>query len=108
MLSACSPRFIANDRPILVRYKGELLAPVLFDYPESKFGGFLPVTDYRDPVVLEEIEANGWLLWPPIRYSFNTINKDYPGASRRGRHLPRLPGAAVVGLARHAVRGAGR
>jgi microcin C transport system permease protein len=71
--------FLANDRPILVRYKGELLAPVLFDYPESKFGGFLPVTDYRDPVVLEEIEANGWLLWPPIRYSFNTINKDYPG-----------------------------
>jgi microcin C transport system permease protein len=71
--------FLANDRPILVRYKGELLAPVLFDYPESKFGGFLPVTDYRDPVVLEEIEANGWLLWPPIRYSYNTINKDYPG-----------------------------
>ena len=70
---------IANDRPILVRYKGELLAPVLFDYPESKFGGFLPVTDYRDPVVLEEIEANGWVLWPPIRYSYNTINKDYPG-----------------------------
>ena len=69
---------IANDRPIMVSYKGELLFPVVVDYPESKFGGFLAVTDYKDPVILEEIEANGWMLWPPIRYSFNTINKDYP------------------------------
>ncbi len=70
--------FIANDRPILGRYKGELLAPVVFDYPESKFGGFLATTDYKDPVILDEIKANGWLLWPPIRYSYDTVNKDYP------------------------------
>ncbi len=70
--------FIANDRPLIVMYKGELLAPVLFDYPESKFGGFLAVTDYRDPVNIDEIEANGWMLWPPIRYSYTTINRDYP------------------------------
>ncbi|MCB1520382.1 MAG: ABC transporter permease [Hyphomicrobiaceae bacterium] len=70
--------FLANDKPILVRYKGELLSPVLVEYPESKFGGFLAVTDYKDPVILEEIEANGWMLWPPIRYSYDTINKDYP------------------------------
>ncbi len=69
---------IANDRPILVRYKGELLSPVLIDYPEEKFGGFLAVTDYKDPVILEEIQNNGWILWPPIRYSYNSINKDYP------------------------------
>lgn len=69
---------IANDRPILVSYKGELLAPVLVDYPESRFGGFLATTDYRDPVILEEINANGWMLWPPIRYSYDTVNKDYP------------------------------
>ncbi len=71
--------FIANDRPLLVRYKGELLVPVLVDYPEQKFGGFLAVTDYKDPVNSEEIEKNGWMLWPPIRYSYSTINKDYPG-----------------------------
>ncbi len=70
--------FIANDRPILVSYKGELLSPVLVDYPESKFGGFLATTDYRDPVILEEIKTNGWMLWPPIRYSYDTVNKDYP------------------------------
>jgi len=70
---------IANDRPLVVRYKGETLFPVLVDYPESKFGGFLAVTDYRDPVNIEEIGKNGWMLWPPIRYSYSTINKDYPG-----------------------------
>ncbi|MEO1207510.1 MAG: ABC transporter permease [Pseudomonadota bacterium] len=70
--------FIANDRPIMVSYKGEILFPVFVDYPEEKFGGFLAVTDYRDPVNIEEIEANGWMLWPPIRYSYTTVNKDYP------------------------------
>ena len=70
--------FIANDRPMLVRYKGEFLSPVLVDYPESKFGGFLAITDYRDPVILDEINANGWMIWPPIRYRYDTINKDYP------------------------------
>jgi microcin C transport system permease protein len=69
---------IANDKPILASYKGELLFPVLVDYPESKFGGFLAVTDYKDPFILEEFEKNGWLLWPPIRYSYGSINRDYP------------------------------
>ena len=41
--------FIANDKPIIADYKGELLFPVLVDYPEAKFGGFLAVTDYKDP-----------------------------------------------------------
>jgi microcin C transport system permease protein len=69
---------IANDRPIVVHYKGEILFPILVDYPEEKFGGFLAVTDYKDPVVLDEIQKNGWMLWPPIRYSYSSINKDYP------------------------------
>jgi microcin C transport system permease protein len=73
--------FIANDRPLLVSYKGELLAPVLVDYPEEKFGGFYAVTDYRDPFIQNEIEANGWMLWPPIRYSFNTANNEIPEAA---------------------------
>ncbi|MFM9849351.1 MAG: ABC transporter permease [Hyphomicrobiaceae bacterium] len=69
---------ISNDKPIIARYKGEFLFPVLVDYPESKFGGFLAVTDYKDPVNLEEINQHGWMIWPPIRYSYNSINKDYP------------------------------
>ena len=85
---------IANDKPILVRYKGEFLYPVLVDYPESKFNGFLAVTDYKDPVILEEIEKNGWMLWPPIRYSYSSINKDYPrvkGAEGRCLGFPAPP-----------------
>ena len=72
---------IANDRPILAYYNGELLVPFAVDYPEEKFGGFLAVTDYRDPVISEEIEANGWILWPPIRYSYRTVNNDIPQAA---------------------------
>ena len=70
--------FIANDKPIIAVYKGELLFPVLVDYPEATFGGFLAVTDYKDPVILEELEKNGWAVWPPISYSYHSINKDYP------------------------------
>jgi microcin C transport system permease protein len=64
--------FIANDRPLLVSYKGELLSPVLVAYPESKFGGFYAFTNYRDPFIADEINANGWMVWPPIRFAHNT------------------------------------
>ncbi|WP_206597520.1 ABC transporter permease subunit [Polycladidibacter stylochi] len=70
--------FITNDKPILVYYKGELLAPIFVDYPEEKFGGFLAITDYRDPYNQNEIESNGWMLWPPVRYSYGTVNNDIP------------------------------
>ena len=72
--------FLANDRPVLGSYKGELLFPVLVDYPEEKFGGFYAVTDYRDPVIQDEIEANGWLIWPPIRYHYRSVNNEAPEA----------------------------
>ena len=72
---------IANDKPIIASYKGEILFPVLIDYPEEKFGGFYAVTDYRDPVIQDEIKANGWLVWPPVRYSYRTANDDIPEAA---------------------------
>jgi microcin C transport system permease protein len=70
--------FIANDRPILVYYKGEYLFPVLVDYPEEKFGGFLARTDYRDPFIADEITAHGYMIWPPVHYSYNTIESALP------------------------------
>jgi microcin C transport system permease protein len=73
--------FIANDRPLIVSYKGETLFPVLVDYPEEMFGGFLAVTDYRDPVIQDEIQANGWMLWPLVRYSYGTVNNEIPEAA---------------------------
>jgi len=70
--------FIANDKPIIVSYKGEFLFPVVVNYPEEKFGGFLAMTDYRDPFIDKEISAHGWAIWPPIRYSYSTHNLDLP------------------------------
>ncbi len=71
---------IANDRPLLASYKGELLVPVVFAYPETQFGGFFAETNYRDPFILDEITANGWMLWPPIRYSYRTADESLTGA----------------------------
>ncbi len=70
--------FITNDRPILVSYKGDLLVPVFVDYPEERFGGFLAVTDYRDPFIQDEINANGWMVWPLVRYSYRSVNNEIP------------------------------
>ncbi len=75
--SLCA-EFIANDRPLIAYYKGEVLFPVLIDYPEDKFGGFLAETDYRDRVIADEIKANGWALWPPVRFANATHNFDLP------------------------------
>ena len=73
--------FVANDRPILVSFKGEIYAPVFTDYPEEVFleeDGFLPITDYRIPEIREAIDKNGWALWPLIRYSYRTTNTEIP------------------------------
>ncbi|MEL6288922.1 MAG: ABC transporter permease [Pseudomonadota bacterium] len=70
--------FLANDRPIIASYRGELLFPVIVDYPEEKFGGFLATTDYRDPEIYREISENGWMVWPPISYNYRTINREPP------------------------------
>ncbi|MFM8701342.1 MAG: ABC transporter permease [Hyphomicrobiales bacterium] len=77
VLCLCA-ELIANDRPLMVSYKGEWLFPVAIDYPEEKFGGFLAQTDYRDPLIRDEIAANGWAVWPIIRFASNTINLDLP------------------------------
>lgn len=86
--------FIANDRPLLVQYRGEIYAPVFRTYPETAFGGdFETEADYRDEAVEclirsggesrclvdpESVEYSGseagWMLWPVIRFSYDTIN----------------------------------
>jgi microcin C transport system permease protein len=95
--------FLANDKPILVSYQGELRMPVLSFYSERDFGGDFPTeAAYQDIEVkcliqtggLEDcfdtpedliamvengetidIEGfqKGWMLWPPIPYSYTTI-----------------------------------
>ena len=79
-LATLGSEFIANDRPIIASYKGELLFPAFVDYPESRFGGFLATPNFRDPFIADEIEANGWTIWPPIRFSYNTVDRYQPGS----------------------------
>ncbi len=68
---------IANDKPLLVYANGDLYVPVFKSYPETAFGGeFETEADYRDPYVIELIEEKGWMLWPAIRFSYDTINYD--------------------------------
>ncbi|MCT4683007.1 MAG: ABC transporter permease, partial [Roseicyclus sp.] len=95
---------IANDRPILVQYQGGYYTPIFNFYPETAFGGdFRTEAVYRDVEVqclivsggledcwddpegvIEEVQETGafggvevqegWLLWPLIPYSYNTVN----------------------------------
>ena len=65
--------FIANDKPLLVRFDGAFYTPVFNSYPETVFGGdFETEADYSDPFVVELIEEKGWLVMPLIPYSFDT------------------------------------
>ncbi len=95
---------IANDKPLLVSYRGELYVPISTFYPETAFGGdFRTEAVYRDVEVQclivsggledcwddpedviaqvqgtglfngQEVEA-GWMIWPLIPYSYNTVN----------------------------------
>ena len=77
IVTLCS-EFVANDRPIIVSYQGQILFPIFVDYPESVYGGFLATTDYRDTYIQEEINNNGWMVWPPIRYSYRSVDHDLP------------------------------
>lgn len=72
--------FIANDKPLFLYYKKHVYIPVLFTYPETTFGGeFETATNYRDPFVQELIKKeDGFMLWPLIPYTYDTINYDLP------------------------------
>lgn len=78
-LASLGAELIANDRPLVVYFDGSLYAPVLKAYPETAFGGdFETEAVYRDPYVQDLIGAKGWMVWPPIPYSYKTINYDLP------------------------------
>ena len=77
---------LANDKPILIYYDGGLYSPMVRDYPETTFGGDFPTTTiYTDAEVQKLIEAKGWILWPPIPYSYNTVLK---GEDRKALQPP--------------------
>jgi microcin C transport system permease protein len=78
--------FIANDKPILVSYKGQYLTPIFKTYSEKVLFPddplALPRIDFTDSFIQDEIAAgDGWMIWPPIRYSYRTVNKEVPTAA---------------------------
>ncbi|MCB9988696.1 MAG: ABC transporter permease [Rhodospirillales bacterium] len=76
---AMAAPLLANDKPLLVKFDGGYYVPLLKAYPETVFGGdFETETAYRDPYVKELIDAKGWIIWPPVRFSYDTINYDLP------------------------------
>ncbi|MSO73223.1 MAG: ABC transporter permease [Rhodospirillaceae bacterium] len=84
-LFSLGAELIANDRPLLVSFKGALYAPFARDYPETVFGGtFETAADYSDPFVRDAITAEGWILWPLIPFSDGTVDftPDQPAPAR--------------------------
>jgi microcin C transport system permease protein len=80
--------FIANDRPLLVRYEGQFFIPVLFDHDETAFGGDLPTqADFKDPLIAQNIAQNGWAIWPLIENDYRSQVRDL------GRPSPAPPSA---------------
>jgi microcin C transport system permease protein len=64
-----------NDKPLLVKFDGGYFVPALRVYPETAFGGeFETEADYRDEFVAELITEKGWMIWPMVRFSYDTIN----------------------------------
>ncbi len=69
--------WIANDKPLLVKYEQQFYLPVLNAYPETTFGGvFETEADYKDPAVQQMIAAHGFAIWPMIEFSYQTPNLD--------------------------------
>ena len=68
---------IANDKPLIMKYRGNFYFPILFEYTEQEFGGDFPTpADYRDAYIKQNIEREGWMLMPLIPFSFNTVDYD--------------------------------
>jgi microcin C transport system permease protein len=70
---------VSNDNPLLIKFDGHYYFPIVKSYPETAFGGdFQTEARYRDPYVAKLIDAKGWMVWPLIPYSYNTINYNLP------------------------------
>ena len=67
---------ISNDRPLLARYNGQIMFPILTDYAETAFGGdFDSPADYLDPFIQKQFQTEGnWAIYPINRYRYDTLN----------------------------------
>ena len=75
LVISCFAELIANDKPLIVKYKDSYLFPMATVYSDAFFGGDFPTeADYKDPFIIEQIETDGWMLMPIIPFSFNTVD----------------------------------
>ncbi len=66
---------LANDKPLLVKYKGEFYFPIFNSYNEQLFGGDFPTeTDYKDGFIKQNIDTHGYMIFPLLPYSYNSID----------------------------------
>ncbi len=66
---------IANDKPLIVKYNNQILFPTFQQYSDKFFGGDFPtVADYKDKLIINNINQNGWMIMPIIPYSYNTVD----------------------------------
>lgn len=67
---------LANDKPLVARYNGQLVFPIVKTYSEKVFGGdFDTQADYLDPFIRDQFRKNGnWAIYPLIPYRYDTLN----------------------------------
>lgn len=74
-----SAEFIANDVPLVLHFKGKYYFPIIKTVTEEQLGGdYVTKADFNDPYVVELVENNGWMIMPPVHFSYNTINYALP------------------------------
>ena len=75
MIISFLAEFIANDKPLLLKYKNEFYFPIFKTYTDMNFGGDFPTpADYLDQYISDNIKQNGWMIMPLIPYSYNTVD----------------------------------
>ncbi|MCO8170952.1 ABC transporter permease [Pseudomonas sp. 21LCFQ02] len=73
---------LANEKPLVLVSQGQWHFPVLVRYSERELGGQLPFQpDYRSAYFRQLIaQQGGWMLFPPIQFSADTVNYDLRSA----------------------------
>lgn len=66
---------IANDKPILLKYQGEYFFPIAKVYTDARFGGDFPTeANYKDSLIVQNIQEQGYMVMPLIKFSYNTVD----------------------------------
>ena len=66
---------IAGEKPLLMSFEDEFYFPIFQEISEQKLGGvFETPVDFRDPIVQTLVKKSGWMIFPPIKFSYDTIN----------------------------------